>query len=71
LPRPCRRGPARLRPARAARGAVEVYAGVDGPPLPDGGRLFFQGPGGGGVPGVAERADLFAVGLAASFATLR
>jgi hypothetical protein len=52
---------------RVARvGAVVVYAGVNTEPIPDSGRLLFQNAP--GVPGTSEAGDIFAVGLAASFA---
>jgi len=50
----------------ADAGAVEVYAGVNMEPIPDSGRLLFQNAP--GVPGTSEAGDIFAVGLAASFA---
>jgi len=50
----------------ADAGAVEVYAGVNTEPIPDSGRLLFQNAP--GVPGTSEAGDIFAVGLAASFA---
>jgi FG-GAP repeat len=51
--------------AAAEAGAVEVYAGVNVPPIPDSGVLLFQNAP--GVPGTSEAGDIFGVGLAGSF----